>query len=109
MTSNAQNLKANWSYPTQIRFGAGRIAELPRALAALGIDKPLLVTDPGLAEMPMVRDALALCEDAGRSAVLFSSIKPNPTGSNLDDGLAAYRESERDGVIVFGSEASAAP
>ncbi|MEJ2026229.1 MAG: iron-containing alcohol dehydrogenase, partial [Limibacillus sp.] len=58
MSFDPQSLTANWSYPTQIRFGVGRIAELPRALASLGVKRPLLVTDPGLAELPMVRDAL---------------------------------------------------
>jgi alcohol dehydrogenase len=33
-------IKANWNYPTSVRFGAGRIAELPDALRAAGIDKP---------------------------------------------------------------------
>ena len=102
MSFDPQSLTANWSYPTQIRFGVGRIAELPRALASLGVKRPLLVTDPGLADLPMVRDALALCEDGGCSAVLFSHIKPNPTGTNLDDGLAVYRENGCDGVIAFG-------
>ena len=37
--------KANWNYPTAVRFGAGRIAELPDALKIAGIKKPLLVTD----------------------------------------------------------------
>ena len=45
--------KANWNYPTAVRFGAGRIAELPDALKAAGIKKPLLVTDAGLASLPV--------------------------------------------------------
>ena len=45
------NYEANWSYPTNIRFGAGRISELPDACLSLGIDRPLLVTDTGLAEL----------------------------------------------------------
>ena len=41
--------KANWNYPTTVRFGAGRISELPEALRAAGISRPMLVTDAGLA------------------------------------------------------------
>ena len=40
-------LVSKWNYPTTVRFGAGRIAELPDALAAAGIKRPLFVTDPG--------------------------------------------------------------
>ena len=47
-------LVSKWNYPTTVRFGAGRIAELPDALAATGIKNPLFVTDPGLAKLPVV-------------------------------------------------------
>jgi alcohol dehydrogenase class IV len=87
----------NWNYPTAIRFGAGRVAELPDACGALGIGRPLLVTDPSLAEMPMVRDALA-----ATAASLFCAIHANPVGSDVEAGLAAYRSGGHDGVIAFG-------
>ena len=61
-------LRGNWNYPTLIRFGAGRIAELPDACRTLGIRKPLLVTDPGLAALPMVASAVELLPQR-RSAV----------------------------------------
>ncbi|MEA3064683.1 MAG: hypothetical protein QOJ27_1129 [Sphingomonadales bacterium] len=88
---------ANWNYPTAIRFGAGRAAELGEACRAAGIRRPLLVTDPALAGMGMVRDALA-----ASGAMLFCEIHPNPTGDDVDAGLAAYRDSGRDGVVAFG-------
>ena len=89
---------ANWNYPTAIRFGAGRIAELPQACRELGIERPLLVTDPGLAAMPMVRATL---EGLG-GAALFSAIHANPVGDDVEAGLAAYRSGDHDGVIAFG-------
>ncbi len=49
---------ANWSWPNPIRFGAGRIAELADACHAAGISKPLLVTDRGLADLPITAQAL---------------------------------------------------
>ena len=58
-------LRGNWNYPTAIRFGAGRIAELPDACRSLGMKRPLLVTDPGLARLPMVASAMQSCRDAG--------------------------------------------
>ena len=90
--------QAVWSYPTSIRFGAGRIAELPGICAELGIVRPLLVTDPALAEMAMVRDSAASIP----SARIFSDIRANPVGADVEKGVAAYREGRHDGVIAFG-------
>ena len=94
--------RANWNYPTPIRFGAGRIAELAEACQANGIRKPLLVTDAGLANAPITLNALAALRAAGLEAALFSDLKPNPVGANLEAGLKAYREGGHDGVVAFG-------
>ena len=92
----------NWSYPTAVRFGAGRINELPEVVKAAGMANPLLVTDPGLAGLPMVAEAISSLEDAGLSAAVFSDIKPNPLGSNIDAGVTAFKAGGHDGVIAFG-------
>jgi alcohol dehydrogenase class IV len=102
MTSEPAAPRGNWSYPTQIRFGAGRIAELPDACKSLGFTRPLLITDPGLAALPMIRAAIAANEAAGLPTGLFSDIKSNPIGRNVEDGIAAYRAGRHDGVIAFG-------
>jgi alcohol dehydrogenase class IV len=93
---------ANWSYPTSVRFGAGRIKELPKVVKAAGMSRPLLVTDPGLAGLPMVADALADMKQAGIEAAVFSDVKPNPLGSNIEAGVAAFKAGGHDGVIAFG-------
>jgi len=95
-------MNANWSFPTDIRFGAGRIADLPAACRDLGTARPLLVTDAGLADQPIVTDTLAMLAAAGLKAGLFADVKSNPVGANLDAGLAAYRAGGHDGVIAFG-------
>lgn len=92
----------NWNYPTAIRAGVGRISELADACKSLGMKSPLLVTDPGLAALPMVTEAVAACVEAGLDCRLFSNIKGNPTGENVNDGVAAFREGKHDGVIAFG-------
>lgn len=94
--------RATWSYPTAIRFGAGRIAELPDACRAAGITKPLLVTDRGLASMEITARALALLEEAGLGRALFADVDPNPNEINLAAGLEAYRAGGHDGVVAFG-------
>ena len=102
MLDRYASLTANWSYPTAIRFGAGRIAELAAAAKAAGIERPLFVTDPGLAGLPVVATALAVLDKAGVPYAVFSKVDGNPTLANLDDGLAAYRAGGHDGIIAFG-------
>ncbi len=93
---------ANWSYPTQIRFGAGRIAELGRACRSAGINHPLMVTDSGLADSPIARGALRTLEEVGKNPGLFSDVRSNPVESNLSAGVRAFREGGHDGVVAFG-------
>ncbi|MEH6725878.1 MAG: iron-containing alcohol dehydrogenase, partial [Hyphomicrobiales bacterium] len=93
---------ANWSYPTAIRFGAGRISELADACAATGIKKPLLVTDKGLAGLPITSATLDILEQAGLGRGLFSEVDPNPNEQNLADGVKAFKAGGHDGVIAFG-------
>lgn len=93
---------ANWSYPTAIRFGAGRITELADACAATGIKKPLLVTDKGLANLPITAATLDILEQAGLGRGLFSEVDPNPNEQNLTDGVKAFKAGGHDGVIAFG-------
>lgn len=95
-------LRGNWNFPTTVRFGIGRIAELGDACRELGITKPLVVTDPGLARLPMVPEAIASNQAQGISTGLFSDVKSNPIGRNVDDGLKQYRDGGHDGVIAFG-------
>jgi alcohol dehydrogenase class IV len=91
-------LKANWNYPTTVWAGPGRLAELPAACARLGLRKPLVVTDEGLRDAPMVGRARGLVPGAG----LFAGVRGNPIAANIEAGLAAYRAGGHDGVIAFG-------
>ncbi|SEL44332.1 Alcohol dehydrogenase, class IV [Roseivivax marinus] len=91
-----------WSYPTAIRFGAGRLKELPDACAAAGIKKPLLVTDRGLAPLDITTRALDILEGAGLGRAMFAEVDPNPNEKNLAAGIEAYKAGGHDGVIAFG-------
>jgi alcohol dehydrogenase len=92
------DLRANWNYPTAVRFGAGRIAELPEAVAGAGMRKPLFVTDPVLAALPMTQRALASLP----GAVPFADIRSNPVAANVSAGVEALRRGGHDGVVAFG-------
>jgi alcohol dehydrogenase class IV len=95
-------LTGNWNYPTTIKAGAGRIKELPDHCLSLNIRNPLLVTDPGLATLPIVANALNACHATGLGCSIFSQIKSNPTDQNVMDGVSAFISGHHDGVIAFG-------
>ena len=92
----------NWNYPNSISAGAGRVIELADLCMGLGIRAPLLVTDPGVAALPMLERAQQACLEAGLECAVFSAIKSNPTGTNVDAGVEAYCSGMHDGVIAFG-------
>lgn len=94
--------RGNWPSPTDIRFGVGRIAELPDACRSLGMSRPLLVTDEGLAKLAVVRDVLAANARAGLPTALFARVRSNPVGESVLDGAAVMRDGAHDGVIVMG-------
>ncbi|MCF6305461.1 MAG: iron-containing alcohol dehydrogenase [Rhodobacteraceae bacterium] len=95
-------LYGNWGYPTPIKFGAGRIKELAEACKTTGMKNPLLVTDKGLANLPITQNALDIMDAAGLGRAMFSEVDPNPNEINLADGVAAYNAGNHDGVIAFG-------
>jgi hypothetical protein len=97
-----QELSANWNYPTNIKAGAGRVNELPGLCRDMGMQSPLLITDPGLAALPMIEQVMNRLKSSGLSAGLFSAIKANPSGENVDRGVSFYRDKGHDGVIAFG-------
>ena len=102
MSFEAAALAGNWSYPTSVRFGAGRIGELAEACKELGMARPLLVTDPALAKLAMVTDAVGACASAGLGIALFCDVRPNPVARNVEHGVRAFRDGGHDGVVAFG-------
>jgi alcohol dehydrogenase len=92
----------NLNYPTAIKFGAGRIAELAEHCRAAGMARPLFVTDPGLAAMPMARAIEESLKRAGLGVAVFSDVRPNPVEANVLAGVRAYQAGDHDGVVAFG-------
>lgn len=101
-TSHTAPPHSNWNYPTQVRFGNGRVEELPAICRELGIRRPLVVTDRALAQLPMAARVGEICLDADLAVQLFSEVDGNPVGQNVSDGLEALRAADGDGVICFG-------
>jgi alcohol dehydrogenase len=92
----------NFNFPTAVKFGAGRVKELAELCKANGMSRPLLVTDKGLASMPMVSDILADLKKAGLKADMFSNVRPNPIEENVLEGCEAFKAGKHDGVIALG-------
>lgn len=95
-------ITANWSYPTSVKLGRGRIAELAAACKSLGMKKPLLITDRGLSTMVITSTALDILEEAGLGRAMFADVDPNPNEKNLEAGVKAFRDGGHDGVVAFG-------
>ena len=93
---------ANWSYPTSIRFGAGRIVEIADACKTIAIKKPLLVTDKGLAKLDITHKTLNILNKAGLGSSIFSEVDSNPTEINAAAGIKIFQEGKHDGIIAFG-------
>lgn len=102
MTKAEDTLTGNWNYPTTVWFGCGRLKALPDACNKLGIRDPLLVTDAGLVSLPMINDALHANHAAGIKTEVFSNVKSNPNGENIEAGVQQFRRGNHDGVIAFG-------
>ena len=100
MTHSVPN--RNWSYPTAVKFGVGRVVELPDHCKALGMTKPLLVTDKALATLPITAAALDSLAAAGLGSAVFSEVDANPSEANMAAGIAAYLAGGHDGIIGFG-------
>jgi len=95
-------LTANWNFPTRIWSGPGRIGELAAACALAGIERPLIVTDKGLADSLIIANVSAVLAKAGLASAVFAEVQGNPVGRNVDDGVALYRAGGHDGVIAVG-------
>lgn len=95
-------LRGDWSFPTEIRFGSGRVSELGALCGRLGMRRPLIVTDRGLAPTPLAERVLAAAGGPGIAPKLFAGLQENPTGANVEDGVAAFQAWKADGVVALG-------
>ena len=92
----------DWSFPVPIKYGAGRIKELPQLCLDQGMTKPFLVTDKGSADLPFISAIMADLKAAGMAASLYSDISPNPRDDEILAGRQHYLDGRHDGVIAVG-------
>lgn len=95
-------LVTTWNYPTRIRFGVSTVDETGSACRAAGITRPLLVTDPALARLPLIDRVLDALRRAGVQVAVFDGVRPNPTAANVEAGVEIFRRDGHDGVVAVG-------
>ncbi len=87
-------------------FGAGARKELPEVLNRMGLKKALVCTDKGLLHVGTAQKVTAVLEEAGFPYEIYSEIKPNPTVTNVKQGVAAFAAAKADCIIAIGGGSS---
>ena len=95
---------SNFSFPTAIQFGPGARKEVASHLRDQGLQRPLLVTDQALAQLPVLEEFRAQLD--GLEVQVFSGVVGNPTASQVMAAAAAFRAHRADCVIGFGGGAT---
>jgi alcohol dehydrogenase len=95
-------IATTWNYPTTVVYGAGSLAKVARACDQAVIQRPLVVTDPGLAALPVTARLVEALRAAGRPAGLFTEVRPNPVAANVEAGVRAFAAGNHDGGVALG-------
>ncbi len=90
------------SVPTRLVHGPGAVSSLASETGALGIGRPMLVTDPGVVAAGLVDRVLPQLDDA----VVFDEVRPNPDIELVDRAAEMYREAGCDGLVALGGGSS---
>lgn len=88
--------------PTVMKHGLGAIQTLADEAKALGMKRPLIVTDPGIVKAGLLERAIAPLKAANMGYAVFDRVAPNPPIATVDEGAAFYASEKCDGVIGFG-------
>lgn len=102
MESPSSYFRCNWTYPTKICVGAGRVVEVGQHCTELAIKRPLFVVDSGLADTVMVRNVIQNMHDAGLSPSVFSDFSANPNSQDVERSVTVLREGGHDCVVALG-------
>ena len=95
-------MKINWNYPTSMWVGEDRVEDIPQACKNLRITSPLFVTDRDLINLEMTKKVILEIKKKFKNLIIFSNIRGNPTGENVDEGVLEFKKNKCDGVIAFG-------
>ncbi|MDA0955219.1 MAG: iron-containing alcohol dehydrogenase, partial [Proteobacteria bacterium] len=90
------------SFPRLVRLGHGALEQLPELLAALGVSRPLLVSDSAMASLGHVDRVLAVLNAAGLAAQVYTETEPEPGDASIYRGVEALRAAGADGLVALG-------
>ncbi|OUR92554.1 alcohol dehydrogenase [Gammaproteobacteria bacterium 42_54_T18] len=99
---SAELLSGSWNYPTSMIFGVDTVLRVPNLCKEQGLENPLLVCDKGIVDLPFVHSLVSEFTSASISLGVFSDVKTNPTGKNINDGVVAFKRGNHDAVIALG-------
>jgi choline dehydrogenase len=100
------SLIRSFEIPTVMKHGLGAIKTLADEARAMGMQRPLIVTDPGVVRAGLLDRAIAPLKAANLSFAVFDNVAPNPPIALVDEGADMYRREECDGLIGFGGGSS---
>jgi 4-hydroxybutyrate dehydrogenase len=95
-------MSSTWSFPNRILFGAGAIGQLPESVKGLGISRPLVVTDPGVATCGLLERVSVPLGAASIECAVFDRVEGNPTEASVYPGVEIYRQHHCDGIVALG-------
>ena len=99
---NIEHIHGHWHFPTDIRLKENAVAQVGEICKTLVIKKPLMITDPFLAKLPMVADVVKYCAEQALDCQVFSQVKSNPNEDNVTKALSCYQQGKHDGIIALG-------
>ncbi len=103
MRGNADLLSPqDWTFPVPIAYGPGRLSEIGRRCAGLGLRNPLIVTDRGSRALPFLAELQTFLAETGLECAVFSGISPNPRDDEIGAGREAFRAGGHDAIIAIG-------
>ena len=83
-------------------FGPGARKELPGVIARLGFKKAMIVTDKGLIQYGVAKMVSDVLDEAAIPYEIYSEVKPNPTVTNVQMGVEAFKQSGADCLVAIG-------
>ena len=95
---------SQFSFPTTIQFGVGARTLVAAWLQQRGLQRPLIVTDQALAQLPVTQEFLQHLK--GMQVAIYAGVQGNPTAQQVMDGAQLYHDCQADCVIGFGGGAA---
>ena len=92
----------DWTFPTNIAYGPGRLKEIGKICNDLDIKNPLIVTDKGSPKLPFITNIQSYLTGSNIKSDLFFDISPNPREDEISVGCKKYKDGNHDAIIAIG-------